>query len=260
MAIVLEAGMTLSLEDRLTLRGIQTDEHGEVMGGHRIVVDFSTLFDEIASGSEVENLVYGSENATTTIALSGITAANGITFPTSGMRRIYMGDGMKPSDMGAAPSFAVSMWLTRDGSISQNYAGIAGCIDANNSAETEWRWLLNGDSSGIIIAVNDDDSSGAEVIVDLPPDTATLVTMVVKATSSTTYIMKVYVGDDFVASASGTYGAFAATEGASLGSVAGGSGAFQGVFHRFQCFQFAPDVFDVDGWLANEVSANAVRF
>lgn len=259
MALILKTDTNPTDAARLISRGIQTDPHGEVYGGHSAIFDFASLTGDLAQNDEIPNTLYGGSPCTTTAAVTDVVAKKGLRLPNSGVRRLLCGDMFKPSSYGSAPSYVIGLWVTRDNV--QPYGGLLAAADANNNASMEYRIFMNSAGEGIWVNVSSGGVDDTVLALPLAIGEVTFIAVYVEKMTSTTYSLKGYIDGDLYDQDSGAYYDYTATAESMFGNYgAGSSGEFPGVIHRAQMFQVDPDVFDIDEWLAAEIAANDGRF
>ncbi|MBU2359711.1 MAG: hypothetical protein KKB02_12390, partial [Alphaproteobacteria bacterium] len=120
----LQGSGTVPEATRLLLRGIQTDIYGEVLGGHKSILDpmQSGLTGKPSSGSTIPDLIPGAVLTTVAASFSAqpdtVESAKGFPFSSATNEfgeRIQLGDYATSPwnllNLGTEPSVVISLWL-----------------------------------------------------------------------------------------------------------------------------------------------------
>lgn len=259
----LQGSASMPLSSRLRARGIQTDPRGEVRGGHRSIIDFSTLGDSIASGSAVDNLVVGGADATLVgMAASSIAANKGIKKTSTSVVYLALGAefNLRNPVYGGEPSIVVSAWMKHDDLATNILAAFGYSNGAGSNCQYQWA-VTTGGSGNIRAVVN-----GVSIYTTLTVGTAYMHTLYFRRTAAGAYEVQVYIGATRIGTISGqTYPFKDPTVGGgsptpAFGWAAGFSSGYLGTLHRSQVFQVDPVTFDIAEWLAAEMALNSAIF
>lgn len=259
----------------LKLRGLQTDAYGQILGGHKALIDplQSGLTGKLATGASVPNLVAGAANPVvsfgfTNAGVDPIETAKGLNFTSAtneyGENILLVDYATSPWNLlnhGSEPSLVISTWLTID-ALPSGVHGVLG-FAAQNGSFAQWGIQLT--SAGLQPFVN----GVSDVTVFNPPlGDRTLITQYIQRTGAGTFNYKWYVNDALQQTLSRVYplanprgaGSPITTAQPRMGQLDGFGGSWDGTIHRQQNLKVDPSVFDIAAWLAAEIAANGARF
>lgn len=253
----------------LTLRGIQSDQFGEILGGHKALFDFiqSGITGKPGVGAVIPNLVVGGGDgvvANTFSAAGNVETVKGLGF-TSGVGEVVnLPSSCNLLNYGSEPSVVISTWLTDAGVTPGSESAIASYTYQNTSNS---QWYIAKKTNGKILArVNGYGALGG--VEFTPPTGPFLLTIHVDRTGSGTFKYTVYIngiqegavqsgaglGYPFINPLSGHASALPM-----LGYAIGVGSAWTGVIHRLQLLK-VPQGFDIASWIAAQLALNSGRF
>lgn len=249
----------------LNLRGIQTDEFGEIKGGHKALFDIVQTGETgiISSGDTIDNLIVGGDPLVCISSgfLVPLETAKGIEFSNSsgGVEFVEMPDVFDLNSLGDEPSAVISTWITNktvSGSGSPAVMGYA------YQTGTYCQWSIAHENIDNTIAVR---VNGYKYTLSMILDEPTLITIVVLKSSSGTWIGYVYKNNELIGITPETAYPFKDPSGSgaasrNIGHIGGYNGAWDGIVHRLQLLKVDPETFDIDQWIADEIANNAGRF
>lgn len=272
MSVILKA-KTFSVPEQyaLAMRGVQTDAYGEVLGGHKAIIDPMQvgMTGTLAAGATIKNLVATKPDASVYSAFTSQTveSAKGIPFTSlaggAANETVQLPDDFNLLNLGTEPSAVISLWAThRDLTATLN--AIAGCA-YQVSANAQW-YMSTGNASGKFRF----GFQGASAQVGAALNTPTLYTIYFKRTAAGVMQIQCAVNGNVVSTASSTYpfkdptaagvGGPPPRSKAYLGALDGFVSGWNGIIHRVQLLKVDPESFDLADWLAAEVSNNSGRF
>lgn len=250
----------------LLLRGIQTDAYGEVLGGHKAIFDplQSGLTTTIPNGGSLANIVAGGAAAGPAVGIissgSSIAAAKGLRFSNSAANTEYL-PLPSPFDLrtlGSEPSIVISAWITNDVDTSSAYPVIMGHAYQGTTYH-QWTLQHRNTSGKLAFTVN---MTRHEFVA--PIGVPMLVTAHIKRTAAGAFAFTTYLDDAVVGATTGMAYPFNNPAGSAyamkaIGFVGGYNSEWIGTVHRLQLLKVDP-AFDITGWLAEEIAANAARW
>lgn len=252
----------------LAMRGVQTDAYGEVLGGHKAIIDpmQAGMTGLLPTGTPIKNLVTTKPDATVfnTINSQTVESAKGIPFTSLGngaSECVQLPDDFNFLSLGTEPSVVISLWAThRD--LTATLASIAGCA-YQTGANAQW-YMCVGNAAGKVRF----GFQGAYAQVDAALNTPTLYTMYFKRTGAGAMQVQCAVNASVVSTASNTYpfkdpagaGGPSSRSKAFVGYIDGFNSSYFGIIHRMQLLKVDPASFDFAAWLADEVAKNSSRF
>lgn len=257
-------GLTIARADQLRMYGLQTDAHGDVLGGHEILFDPSLPGqpDSYAVSDEGQNMITGKAPLICqgTFA-SGIGAAGGLQFTTaSGIERFELQGAADLVSLGDGASAVISVWVTTAASgQTTDWSAIAGYA-RQTSTYNQWGISYQG-------STGEYDMRFCGQAVQAAPDVGNpeLLTIFVDGRGNFAKT-GFYQGSTRLGEARYQYPLIdPADSGVSplypaLGFMSGFAQGWVGTLHRFQLFEVDPLVFDIDEWLASEIAANGGRW
>lgn len=255
----------------LALRGIQTDQYGEILGGHKALFDFmqSGVTGKPTAGYEFDNLVVDGDTAE--VEFSFATAANvedvkGLNFSVTAdgsHERVLLPEVFDLLTLGSEPSVVISAWITHTAPPASGAASAFGHA-YQNSTYSQYHLECKPDGT-INVKVNGYGSGG--ITFTPPTGTPFLFTLHINRTGSGTFEWSLYIG--------GTKTGVTQTSGATypfqnpddqgsewppvLGTLGGFGGHWQGTVHRLQLIK-VPQDFNVSAWITEELANNDGRF
>jgi hypothetical protein len=247
----------------LSLRGIQTDTYGEVLGGHKALFDFDQSgVTGLLTAGEVKNLISGGDGMTVSQAfVSGdpVEAKKGANFTSGGSGEVLlMPEVYDLNTLGAEASLVISNWITNDMDVGAGFPAIMGYARQTN---TNNQWSINHENTQNTFVTR---VSGSKHTFVVPNGAAFLLTMYIKKTSSGVYSFTTYLNDVAVGSTAGkSYPFITPSDGMetrNVGTISGFTSTWEGTVHRMQLLKVDPTAFDIDAWIAAEIAANGSRF
>lgn len=251
----------------LNMRGIQTDQYGTVLGGHKAIIDpiQSGLTGIPAPDDVVENLIANSENGIVVDpyqeAVSAVKGYGLTNSESNGSERIDLPSSFNLLNIDEKPSCVVSFWLTTR-TVPTGFDGVIGCAYQTGGKS---QWYLSGNNNGNSFRFG---VSGGNLFYITPAlNTPELITLVIKKSDENEFSADLYQDDSHIGTKSLNYplvdpGDSAATNSGipRIGQLNGFTNAFDGIVHRAQVFEIDPATFDAEQWIADEIANNATRF
>lgn len=245
----------------LYMRGIQTDQYGEILGGHKALFDpiQSGMSGKLAVGNIVPNIVTDGPTAVcqATFNFAGnqtIEAAKGFNFSNvaNTFERITLPTVFDLRNLGSEPSVIIPTWLTIT---SVPSAGQDSIIGAAGNSSGQAQWFLGIRATGLYSIINSVDMGSTVPAVGTP----LLHTTHIDRTGAGTFSARTYINGSLASTGSGTYPFLNPTIAPAMGYFGGFGAAFNGTIHRNQLIK-VPQGFDVAGWISDEIAMNASRW